>query len=105
MQPQIPEPGQKTETPKKRSVSVLGVLIANWLMALGIAAIGAQAGNKKELYGGLFFFVLYLAVFYFSFFQNSVLASLILGGLSLLSWLYILVRLFLLRNEVQLKII
>ena len=105
MQPQMPESGQNAETQQKRSVSVLGVLIANFLLALGIAAIGVQAGNKKELYGGLAFFVMYLTLFYFSYVPKIAVATTLLGLFSLLSWAYILIRLFLLRNEVRLKII
>ena len=91
--------------PDKKSVSLVGVIAAHYILALGIAAIGRQAGNKIELYAGVAFAIVYLAMAFVLLKDAVGYAGLAILGVSLLSWAYIAIRLFLLRNEVQIKII
>jgi len=93
---------------KKHSVSLFGIFIANYLLGLGIAAIGRQTDNEKEFYGGLLFALVFIILVYHQLalgYEIGVVREALVVPFSLLSWAYIVVRLVMLRGKVQYKII
>ena len=114
---------EKKEVEKQEQIGIIPLIIAHFLLGAGIAVIGQRTKNKMEFYGGLVFILLLISLLISKFFifrcdsicgihetnvfllpscqgcAMSDFAFCISGIISLLSWIYIVIRLFLLRNE------
>ena len=115
------EEGKEGE--KQEQIGIIPLIIAHFLIGAGIVVIGQRTKNKMEFYGGLAFIFVVISLLIAKFFifrcdsiceiygssmylmpscQGCVISNFafcISGIISLLSWIYIIIRLFLLRNE------
>jgi hypothetical protein len=87
---------------KQEPIGVISLIIAHFLIGAGIAVIGRRTQNKREYYGGLIFIVFIIGFYILEYLTNYIISDMIgcfRGLIVLCSWAYIIIRLFLLRNE------
>jgi hypothetical protein len=87
---------------KEEPIGVISLIIAHFLLGAGIAVIGQRTKNKPEYYGGLIFIVFVVGFYILEFMTKYILEEIfgcVWGLIVFGSWAYIIVRLFLLRNE------
>ncbi len=90
----IPKNGEQ-----KESVGIVSVIIAHYILGIGIAVLGQRTKNVAEFWGGIIIFILAVGLLLFfvsaagsvESFRTS-LSGVLYTLFSLMTWLYVLLR-------------
>jgi hypothetical protein len=98
----------------KESIGVIPVVVVHLLLGLGIMLIGQRTKNVAEFWAGLAFFLFIIAAAFVSAFLHyqiyasgpslDSLFNIFRSLAAILSWIYILLRLFLLDRNKEVKV-